>query len=469
MEHFQGNRTTETREWWRAPFAGATAGDAPRPVAAQSSKLSFWALVAFTLILILAPQDHIYALRPLHLALVSAVVAGGMYLLDRFRYGADSATRNSGFTWAAALAAWAIITVPFSLWPGGSVNVITGIFLRALIIFWLLGHVVDTSARLKIIAWTLSLSSVFLSLSAVKTFFTAGGFQNQALSHGWERTIGYQGGLTSNPNDLALILCLILSLTIGLAFCTRRSALRIALYIMSLLDVIAIMTTYSRGGFLMLATILLAYAVCLWRRGNHGVVIAFLALVIVAIPMLPGGYTHRLQTIGAIHEDKTHSAQQRWRDMKDAARYSLHHPVIGVGIGMSQLKLNEIRGPTWRKVHDVYLQYSMDLGWPGLILFLLLLYGALKDCRRACKVAARQAGEGDLYFLAQAIGISLAGFAVAAVFYPNAYSFDFFYFAGLAIAAKTISSRVAMRSEPDRDFELENTRAWPLRIKKTSE
>ncbi len=137
--------------------------------------------------------------------------------------------------------------------------------------------------------------------------------------------------------------------------------------------------------------------------------------------------------------------------MKAAAAYSLRHPIIGAGIGMSVLELNKIRGPAWVRVHNVYLQYSMDLGWPGLILFLLLLYGALKACRRACLIAAREVGQGDLYFMAEAIGVSLVGFAVAAMFYPNGYSFDFFYFAGLAVAAKIMASGLTTRNRLDPD------------------
>ncbi len=189
-----------TSEWWQPAGKSRPAGGHDIAVPDQpSSKLPFWALVAFTLILILAPQDHIPALKPLHLALVTAVMAGAMYLYDRFQYGVRSTTRTPEFTWALALALWAIVTVPFSLWPGGSVNEITNVFLKSLIIFWLLGHVINTPARLKIIAWTLSLSSVFLSLSAVKSFFS-GGFQNEELSHGLDRITGYQGALTSNPN-----------------------------------------------------------------------------------------------------------------------------------------------------------------------------------------------------------------------------------------------------------------------------
>ena len=431
-------------EWWqpvREIRGGGFATESHKTASPQAYKFSFWALICFTVILILSPQDHFPALKPLHLALVAAVIAIATYLYDRFHYGIMSEARNPEFKWAAILAFWAIVTVPFSLWPGGSVKEITDVFLKSLIIFFLLGQVVNTTARLKIVAWVLSISSVFLSLSAVKSFLS-GGFQNEELSHGLDRIAGYQGALTSNPNDLAMILCLILSLTIGLVFCTRRSlALRITLIVAALLNVTAIMATYSRSGFLMLMTILLCYAIYLWRRGDRVMIIAFIVLVFMAIPVLPAGYTHRLDTIIHFNQDKTNSAQDRLLGMRLAAEYAIQHPVIGVGIGMSVLQLNKLDGDQWVRVHNVYLQYAVDLGWPGLILFLLLLYGSLRTCRRACLICANKPEQRDLYFMAQAVGISLIGYALGAMFYPNGYYFDFYYFAGLAVAVRIISSK----------------------------
>ena len=48
---------------------------------------------------------------------------------------------------ALCLLAWAVVTVPFSLWPGGSVNVITELYSKSLIIFWLLGETVSSQRR----------------------------------------------------------------------------------------------------------------------------------------------------------------------------------------------------------------------------------------------------------------------------------------------------------------------------------
>jgi O-antigen ligase len=89
-------------------------------------------------------------------------------------------------------------------------------------------------------------------------------------------------------------------------------------------------------------------------------------------------------------------------------------------------------------VHNTYLEYAVDLGLPGLTLFVLLLRGCWKSARATRRSAAPELGQ-----LAEGIEISLVGFAVAAFFHPAAYEFYFFYIAGLAVAARTVAVREA--------------------------
>ena len=427
------------REWWQPVLSPPRADMAPASHGA-GLRLPFVALIGFTVVLILAPQDHFAFLAPLHLAFVAAAVAGGSYLIGRFDGRAGPVAPAREYRIAGLLLVWAVAAVPFSLWPGGSIEVITSTFLKALIIFWLLGRVVNSTQRLKAMAWTLTLIAVPLSVSAIHSFVT-GGAQAGQLDDGIDRIAGYQAALTANPNDLALMINLILPLTVALIPCTRSWGWKAFLGLAAFFDVIAVAATYSRGGFLMLGTMFVAYLVALGRRGRYALVGLALVGAAACIPLVPSGYVQRLATITNIQADPTGSAQARWRDMKDAADYVLAHPVVGAGIGANYLALNQVRGDTWKKVHDIYLEYAMDLGLPGLALFLLLLLGTLKGCAYARRAAARTGGSGrDLYFLAEGLGISLTGFAVAAFFYPDAYQFYFFYFAGLAVAARTIAA-----------------------------
>ncbi|MGH8370234.1 MAG: O-antigen ligase family protein, partial [Gammaproteobacteria bacterium] len=141
-----------------------------------------------------------------------------------------------------------------------------------------------------------------------------------------------------------------------------------------------------------------------------------------------------------IQADRTGSAQQRWSSSVAAVEYIVSHPLTGAGIGMNILALNRIRGAAWVEVHDVYLVYAMELGIPGLIMFLLLLRGAFKNAHRAKVLSANDPESADFHYLAEGIGVSLLAFAVAAFFYPDAYQFYFYYFAGLAAAAKHIAT-----------------------------
>ncbi len=101
---------------------------------------------------------------------------------------------------------------------------------------------------------------------------------------------------------------------------------------------------------------------------------------------------------------------------------------------MNILALNDERGTTWTAVHNVYLQLGVELGLPGLALFVALLVTSLRSARRAQRVA-RASADHELCHLAEGIEVSLLAFAISGIFYPVAYHFYFYLIAGLAAAA----------------------------------
>jgi hypothetical protein len=145
----------------------------------------------------------------------------------------------------------------------------------------------------------------------------------------------------------------------------------------------------------------------------------------------------RISTIANIREDVTGSAQGRWRDTKVAAGLVAKHPVVGAGIGQDILVMNDERGiDTWRRVHNAYLQYGVDLGLPGLLLFVWLHLTCYRTARAVEQRAAAVPSLRDLQPLATGVKMSLVAFGVAAMFHPIAYHFYFFSVAGLAVALR---------------------------------
>jgi O-antigen ligase len=254
-----------------------------------------------------------------------------------------------------------------------------------------------------------------------------------------QRITGYEGHLTQNPNDLALMLNLILPLGIALFLSASSLAGRVALALALGLQAAAVVVTFSRAGFLTLATTAALFGMKLMRRGAWGLVLVGVLLAAAALPALPSGYLDRLATITDVDSDPTGSAQARSRDLKTALHFVAEHPLVGAGAGMNILALNELRGEAWTEVHSVYLQYAVDLGLPGFLLFT----GLLGCCYLAARGAGRPQGPDPasrrVAALGEGIEVSLAAFAVAAFFHPSGYQFYFFYLGGLALAARAVA------------------------------
>jgi len=441
-------------QWWRPePDAVGAVADETRaqPLVsdAAGAPLAFWALIGFTFVLLIAPQDIFPALRPLRIGMLAAGTGLGALLIDRLGRGLPVTRMTREIKLAAGLLAWAVVTVPFSYWPGGSIGLLTDLYLKTLAIFVLIANVVSTVDRLKKIAWALTLMTIPIATKGVENFLS-GVYVRGGVDQTVKRIVGYEGALTQNPNDLALILNLILPLTVALFLITPSAAVRTCLFGIVALQVVGIVVTFSRAGFLTLATTLAVSVLTSTGRLDRRWAWAVLILAIVCVPLLPADYVSHLFTITDIDTDPTGSAQDRWAQQVAAIGYVVGHPVIGAGLGQNILAMNEVLGPAWLMVHNAYLEYAIDLGLPGLVLFLLLVVASVRSAGRAARIGATRPGGRELSVLANGIRTSLLALAVAAFFSPVAYHFHFYYFAGLAIAARAIAEgdAVAAPLEP---------------------
>jgi probable O-glycosylation ligase (exosortase A-associated) len=406
--------------------------------------VAFHALVAFTAILLLAPQAWFPILGTLRIAFVVAAVAIGAHLLTQILRARDVPPMPAEIVLAFVLAGWAVLTLPLSVWPGGSVAVLTDRYLKAVAFFWLIGTLATTPDRLRVLVWTFVLGSVPLAATGIKNYMT-GEVLTTGVA-GFTRVAGYVGGsnIAANPNDLALVLNLIIPLAAALAIVSRRVWLRLVAGAALVLALVGVVLTFSRAGFLALAATTLVSVAYLARRGAHGRAAALAIAALLALPLLPDSYVGRLNTITHIEEDETGSAQGRWRDTKIAATVVAKNPIIGAGIGNDVLVMNDERGrDTWRRVHNVYLQYGVDLGVPGMLLFVAL---HLMCYRAAREVERRGLSQLDLVPLAAAIQVSLIAFAVEAMFHPIAYNFYFFAMGGLAVALRAAAQAEASQA-----------------------
>jgi O-antigen ligase len=240
------------------------------------------------------------------------------------------------------------------------------------------------------------------------------------------------------------MLNLLLPLSIARLLSAKTTLVKTLCIGVIVVNVIAIIVTFSRAGFLGLATIVAVYLVrMIGRRGaDRAWAVMILFAILSALPLAPSNYVDRLATVKSVESDPTGSAQTRWRDMAAAAQFVMGHPIIGAGLGMDILALNQVRGVDWVQVHNVYLEYAVDLGLLGAALFLLLLYRVFKRIRSSRKRLSDLPAHRDLFLLVEALETGLIVFAICGFFHPIAYNFFFYYIGGLALGAGTVTHQV---------------------------
>ena len=436
------DRLDATPTWWRPEAGRRTSRD---------GGVAFAALVAFTGILFLSPQVWFPVLQNFRIALLAAGLAIVAHLLERTLHRQPIGPLHPEFVIALALVGWAALTAPLSYWPGGSVAELIDPFLKAVAFFWLIGTLVATQGRLRLFMWVLVLCSIPLSVSALQHYRAGDFLITPAASV--QRITGFNdggSGLAGNPNDLALILNLMIPLAAALCAAERALAARAVAALALLLAVAGVVVTFSRAGFVALATIGLLSLVAMVRRAPAGALAVVLGLVVITPSVLPPGYVQRLTTITDISSDPTGSAQGRWTDLTVAADLAARNPVIGVGLGQNLLALNRERGPTWREVHNVYLQYRGRSRRARSAAVPLAVRCGL-PCRPSCEASVdtgtgAERGRGRRPGGADRLVCVCRRRAVLSV----AYHFYFFLIAGLALAVTNVCrATIASRSRSE--------------------
>ena len=205
-----------------------------------------------------------------------------------------------------------------------------------------------------------------------------------------------------NPNDLAAITLLVLSLSVAFMRTPRTAWVRWCARVGALTLPLLILLTGSRGGLLALgvfAAVLLAFS-----RKRMGTVVLVGMAGLVALPLLPNSIKSRFTGMKFLSSTETlrqadSSAEQRFVILQVAAAVARDNPLFGVGIGNYPLANGEYaqRRPEWsfargnRDSHNTYLTLAAENGLIGLGLMAAGALGLLRFLLRASREGRRLA------------------------------------------------------------------------------
>ncbi len=411
-------------------------------------RVAYRALLAFTLVLFVRPQDTIPILEPLHLAEVFGTFGILALAIGRLNRGAPVARLTLELGSLLVFAALMLATAPFSIWPGGAVSVVTDLFSKVIVVFVLILNTLTTRARFERFVHVVVLSCCYVGVRAVLDYALGLNLVEDGRVQG-------AGGLFGNPNDMALNLVAFLPLAIILALGKQRPLVRAALAIGAPAMLAAIIFSKSRGGTLGLVgmVVVLLYQI---RRVRPSVAFAVLAVSIFTIPMLPASFTQRMSSIFNPEEDPTGSREARKRLLGEAYQAYLDHPMLGLGAGQFHNYNPSDREETWREAHNAWLQVASELGTGGLLVFAVIVGSgfvaglrasrALRQARRKLDRRAKTTSawverREPLELYAAAIVASLTGWFIAAMFASVAYYWTLYLVLALAITLRDIALR----------------------------
>jgi putative inorganic carbon (HCO3(-)) transporter len=447
-----GNNRIEARRL-QAELA-VPAGPVQRRVRSKDAKAdaAFIGLMIFTALLFFRPQDQIRALNPLHLAELSALAALTAMVIGRLSRGQTVSRVTPELCGVFLMGGLILATAPFSIWPGGSVSTFTEIYSKIILIFVLIVNTLTSRKRVDQFVWLIVIASGYIAFRAVLD--SARGIN--LVENG--RVQGAVGGMFKNPNDLALNMVAVMPLAASLSLRAVTLLRRAGAALCAVFMLGAVIASQSRSGTIGLAVIAAIIGVHLIRR-KPAVACAGVLALLLALPLLPTSYWHRLSSITDGTQDDTGSREARTTLLRESFTAFLQHPLTGVGAGQFKNYDPEGREQPWRESHNIVLQVAAELGVVGLVTLLFLIGRAGMAGRQTLRLLRRASGplmRGTRGYSAAsvvtpddaewfqghsaAMTAALAGWFFCALFASVAYNWTFYYLLALATAPREILS-----------------------------
>jgi probable O-glycosylation ligase (exosortase A-associated) len=304
-------------------------------------------------------------------------------------------------------------------------------FAKVIIVSVLLTNIIQTAADLRLI----------LIVIVVSLGFETG-------KQGWAQLILNPGERNDNwvpflgDNNLVAVGMAMLLPLVGALAATSTGWQKRAFQFLSVGVLYRAISTYSRGGFLSIGTV---GALWFLRSPNKlrtlGAVAVATALI---LPALPQPFWDRMSTIVVPSEERDESQQGRLHFWQVAIAMANDRPFLGVGHSAYERAYNTYDWTngqflTNRAVHSAWFGVLAETGYPGLLLFVAIVFTSLRSCRRVRLAAKRGEIPGPLGPYAVAFESALLAFMVGGSFVSFQYCEMLWHYFALTIALERVA------------------------------
>lgn len=369
---------------------------------------------AFMLIIHLSRIQEIFPLLlGMRLALISLAITVLLSLLNgrlnAYVLGSSKESKLMVAFWLLGL-----FSIVFSVWPGGAFRIWKVVFTTNILIFFCCLVNMGNEKELLILTWSMIASALFLGSG---TLIFSAPMVTQRLSV----TAAY------DPNDLAMILVTLVPFAIACFFSGKLTA-KLFSGITIIVMLIALFKTGSRGGFIGLLAVGVFFLLTSFSRITKFKKFVVLALVIaVSVSVASQSLWDRFGDVLSgqdynlrMDDDEVVGRLEIW---KSGLELLLKKPILGVGPGQFATAMGLTHGQySWLTAHNSFLQVALELGLPGLLVFLLLISRSWLNSQTAQLGLVNAGRQGFILDLAVSNRIALVGYVACAMFLSQAYS-----------------------------------------------
>lgn len=327
-----------------------------------------------------------------------------------------------------------LMSIPLSMWPGGSFRFITETFWKTLVLVVLTLAYTKSDDSLNKVIWAYILATGFMAIITI----AAAGSGRMEINEDYD------------PNDTALQFLMALPF----AFWWFKGAYgfrRMILAAICMIFLVGLIWTQSRGGFIGLVAVITVSMVQVKKFERKGFMkITFLVSVILMTLLYFGGdqYIDRISTMLNPSDDyNVSSVGGRIQLWQRGIEMMLNNPLLGVGVAQfttgDGLLYDDI-GSKWQTAHNSFIQIGAELGLPGLAAFVFLIWSSIRGIAKT--VASHRSSEGDrsILIVPNALIGSWVSFVVCGSFLSSAYTTSFFFLLSLSIAFLTLENLKAV-------------------------
>lgn len=341
---------------------------------------------------------------------------------------------------------FAAISVVWSVWRTYSLGFLFGGLLINMILFFVMARTIANTRTLRFYVGVLLLAAALLSVKAIL-----------AAASGEDARVSVSAAY--DPNDLAMVLVMLLPLAVVLLFAIKGLGRAVMLLLCGTM-LVGILLTGSRGGFLGLVAVggYLFFARLprsdggLGARFSPGKLTAAALGVIVLLIATPATVWDRLSTIGELGQDYNVTGSTGRLAIWGRGLQAMSTQPWGYGLKAFEAVEGE-RGGRYKAAHNIWIEIGVELGVQGLVVMALVLatgFGIAREVRLQPPRAPPHH-----WPLPVALGLrgALIGYLVTGFFLSVAYSVVLFavlgVFAGLQNLVLASSAGRQLQSEDE--------------------